>query len=318
MLAQHRVRFTDGMHAFRANSIRLTTHKMRTKKERVTVRNVERVREILQREPHSTYVQIQREVGIGSAALNRILHGELKVKKVCARWIPHSLSEVQKLNRVKWCKQMIRKFKNGRSKRTFDIVTGDETWLHFYDPKTKRDSYKLVHEDDPRPVKVRAAKSVGKRMYALFFRKSGFVAHAELQPKCTVTARWYMYACLSRMFRKLKDQRPNTGLSGILLHRDNASAHTAGKTTKFLRKRKIKMTGHPAYSPDLAPLDFYYNPKIKQQLRGIRFRDEKELRRSVKVAINSITPAEHRQCFSDWFDRMHKCIRCGGEYFEKI
>jgi [histone H3]-lysine36 N-dimethyltransferase SETMAR len=305
-------RFAAGMETFE------DAQKSGRKVSKVTAENIEKVRQFVTQYPHSTYKQIEHETGLSAGTVNTILKRKLRMKKLCARWIPHSLSEEQKRARVEWCKKMLRQYNGGRSRHVGDIVTGDETWLYYYDPTSKRDSAEWVPEKGRNPVKVRAQKSAGKRMFSLFFRRSGFVAKIMLKERCTATAAWYIRGCLSKVFRNLKELRPNCGLKGVRLHHDNARVHTAHVVERFLQRRKIRLTGHPAYSPDLAPLDFYYNSKIKKQLRGIRFRDEAELCAAVKRAIRSIAPHEHRKCFSDWFERMRKCIERGGEYFEKL
>ncbi|GBP84571.1 hypothetical protein EVAR_64601_1 [Eumeta japonica] len=47
-----------------------------------------------------------------------------------------------------------------------------------------------------------------------------------------------------------------------ILHNDDASCHTSAQTTRFLEDQKIKLTGHPPYSSDLAPNDFYLFPSV--------------------------------------------------------
>ncbi|GBP66257.1 hypothetical protein EVAR_41052_1 [Eumeta japonica] len=51
--------------------------------------------------------------------------------------------------------------------------------------------------------------------------------------------------------------KKNNRQSTIILHHDNASCHTSTETTRFLERQKVELTGHPPYSPDLAPNDFY-------------------------------------------------------------
>ena len=74
-----------------------------------------------------TYAEIQDIMKISSESLTHILHDCLSVRKHCARWVPHDLSEEQKRGRVNWCTHMLRKFDGGRSPRVWDIVTGDKT-----------------------------------------------------------------------------------------------------------------------------------------------------------------------------------------------
>lgn len=50
----------------------------------------------------------------------------------------------------------------------------------------------------------------------------------------TITAAWYRKVCLPEVFQNLCDQRPKSGLAGVFLHHDNASAHTAGATRDLI------------------------------------------------------------------------------------
>ena len=93
----------------------------------VTLENVSRVESLVKKESKMTHAEIQDIGKISSESLTRILHDCIGVRKRCARWVPHNLSEEQKLGRVDWCTHMLRKFDGGRSPRVWDITTGDET-----------------------------------------------------------------------------------------------------------------------------------------------------------------------------------------------
>ncbi|KYN34026.1 hypothetical protein ALC56_11649, partial [Trachymyrmex septentrionalis] len=66
-------------------------------------------------------------LGIDMKVIHTILHDHLSVRKLCSRWIPHNLTEAQKQARVKWNKEMLKKFNRGRSNLIYNIVTEDET-----------------------------------------------------------------------------------------------------------------------------------------------------------------------------------------------
>jgi hypothetical protein len=51
----------------------------------------------------------------------------------------------------------------------------------------------------------------------------------------------------------------------LLLHR-NVFAHTSLKTTGFVTNNKMVIVPHPPHSPDLAPCDFAFFPKLKMKL----------------------------------------------------
>ena len=146
----------------------------------------------------------------------------------------HNLSEEQKRGRVDWCTHMLRKFDGGRSPRVWDIATGDETWVYQYDPKTKQQSAVLVFPDENPPVKFKRSRSASKQMIVCFFAKFRHVATILLEDRKTVAADWYVNHCLRKIFQAWCKRRYRMGACGLLLHYDNASAHTAAVTLDFL------------------------------------------------------------------------------------
>ena len=77
------------------------------------------------------------ETGISYGTVSRIIHDELKLKKLCARWIHHELTEQNKKQRVSICRDNLDKLKSGQW-RLCDIVTGDETWIYQRNIGTKQ------------------------------------------------------------------------------------------------------------------------------------------------------------------------------------
>jgi len=88
-------------------------------------------------------------------------------------------------------------------------------------------------------------------------------------------------------------------------------------TPPSLAAKKVEVLDHPAYSPDLAPCDFYLFPVIKDRLRGIRFESEDEAFEAFSDGVGRLTPDNWKNCIANWFGRMQHCIDVGGEYFEK-
>ncbi|TND00015.1 MAG: mariner transposase [Bacteroidetes bacterium] len=283
----------------------------------VTDENIDAVRELVKDNRRITYKEIKATLGISSSAVRTILHERLGFRKVCSRWVPHRLTPEQMEARVCWCKKMLAEYGSSNCKRVWNFVTGDETWIYFYDPLTKQESTVWVARNELPPTKVVREKSSFKRMFAIFFMKTGIVASVMLPAKTTVTAYWYRRRCLPKVLSGCCKRRPKTALRGLFLHHDNASAHTAKSTVNFLRKRRVKLLSHPPYSPDLVPCNFWLFPKVKKMLRGRRFQSEKELKTAVKIALNSISKREFRDCFKKWFERMQRCIDHQGRYFEK-
>jgi histone-lysine N-methyltransferase SETMAR len=275
------------------------------------------VQQLVNDDPHVTYEMIEDILDIGSPAVMEILHERLGLRKVCARWVPHMLSEDQKRQRVKFCEDNLRKYFKGVHRSVFDILTGDETWLYHYDPKTKRQSQVWLPKGAPRETKVRRPRSVGKKMFAIFFMKAGFVSAVPLDDKKTVTGMWYSHTCLPQVFETVKSRRPKTGLRGLVLHHDNAPAHRAGVTLEYLEGLHVKLMEHPPYSPDLSPCDFWLFPKLKEPLRGKDFSSDEDLQGAMYEVLDTFELDDWHTCFDNWFTRMQRCIDAKGEYFEK-
>ena len=74
----------------------------------------------------------------------------------------------------------------------------------------------------------------------------------------------------------------------------------------------IKTVPHCAYSPDLAPCDFWLFPK----LRGCRY-ETIEMKEDVTKVIDTLTQEDFHGAFQNLLERYNKCIAAGGDYFEE-
>jgi histone-lysine N-methyltransferase SETMAR len=232
--------------------------------------------------------------------------------------MPHQLTDDQKQLRIEFCHQYLKRFERGRSRRVFDIITGDESWFYHYDPETKQQSKVWLSTTEPRTTKARRSKSSSKRMVAIFFMKSDLIKSIPLEPGETVSASWYVNICLPPVFKTVSEWRTRTDLRGLIFHDDNARHHRVQITNEYLVENHVEPYPNLSYSPDLSPCDFFLFPKLKNQLRGIRFDDGTAMLDALEQAINTLTKDDFKNWSDEWFIRMHKCIDARGEYFEKI
>jgi histone-lysine N-methyltransferase SETMAR len=283
-------------------------------KTAVVPENIDAVRKLIEVDRHVTYREIGACLGIGVKSIHTILHEHLGVRKLCARWIPHKLTDAQKKNRVDWCRKMLDKFNRGASNLVYNIVTGDESWIYAYEPERKGQSTVWIFQREENPTKVTRSRSTAKQMVACFFTKTGHVATVALENQKTVNSAWYTTICLPEVFGEL---RRNNAKRRIILHHDNASSHTSHQTSEYLGTQNIELMGHPPYSPDLAPKDFFLFTKIKDKLRDQRFSSPEEAVEAFKNHVLELSHSDWQKCFDNWFERMHKCINLKGGYFKK-
>ena len=230
--------------------------------------NAARVKEVIREDAGITCKDLQDILGIGMSASNEILHHQLGVNKRGAGWVPHQLTEGQKVGRVQWCLTMLEKYDSGRKNSTWNIASGDETWVYQFDPETKAQSSVWLFPGDTLPLKFKRSRSTSKQMGASYIAKTGHITTTiPLEERRTVTADWYVHQCLPYVLHAVRTRSPK---SGITLHHDNAPAHTAAAAKEFLACEGVQLMSHPPYSPDLAPCDFFLFPHVKKQLRGTR------------------------------------------------
>jgi len=84
---------------------------------------------------------------------------------------------------------------------------------------------------------------------------------------------------------------------------------------EFFPTKQITVLEHPAYSPDLAPNDFFLLPNKKEILKGRHF-DDDDIKSNTTAALKVIPQNQFQNCFEGWTRRWRRCIASQVEYFE--
>ena len=74
---------------------------------------------------------------------------------------------------------------------------------------------------------------------------------------------------------------------------------------------------HPAYSPDLAPSDFFPFTNLKKDIRGLHFRSDEEIMTAVEEWVNGKDPDFFSSELMAPEHRWSKCITLEDNYIEK-
>ncbi|GFR61364.1 transposase [Elysia marginata] len=129
-------------------------------------------------------------------------------------------------------------------------------------------------------------------MFTVFFNYSGSLVVDILPPDTTITAAYYVQNVLSQVKSGINEQRSKVSTSRTLLLHDNV-------TTQSLRDIGIQALHHPAYSPDLAPCDFWLFPILKDRLAGRKFDRIQDLAKAVNSELRTI-PEDYQGMFRKW------------------
>ena len=86
-------------------------------------------------------------------------------------------------------------------------------------------------------------------------------------------------------FKGVQEERPALFKLGLsYFHEDNTPVHNSILITDYLTKMDIKTVHQPPYSPDLAPCDFWFFPK----LRSCRYETIEEMKEAVTKVIDTL------------------------------
>ena len=76
-------------------------------------------------------------VGISKAFALRFWRNILKMKKESTRWAPYLLNEEQKYTHVRTERKLLKRFPRYDKKLFMNVVTHDESWMHYFEPHRK-------------------------------------------------------------------------------------------------------------------------------------------------------------------------------------
>jgi histone-lysine N-methyltransferase SETMAR len=142
---------------------------------------------------------------------------------------------------------------NGFLERT---VMGDETWVHYHQPETKKASKEWCHTSSPNRKKFRTQSSAGKVMLTLFWDKRKVILEHYMPRGDPVTSITYEDLLKNNLLPAVKSKERGRLSTGVLLQRDNAQSHTSSSTVATIQDYPFECLLHPPYTPDLAPSDF--------------------------------------------------------------
>ena len=90
-------------------------------------------------EPIERIVMGDRQISIRRLAeelaiIHEIMNNHIGMKKICTRWVLKLFTLIQLANRVDCCQELLQQSEVNPVKFSDCIVTGDESWIHHYDP----------------------------------------------------------------------------------------------------------------------------------------------------------------------------------------
>lgn len=285
-------------------------------KTATTPETIEKVHDIVLDDRRVKVSEIAEAVGISEERVRNILHNQLGMRKLCARWVPHLLTTDQKQMRKRLSQQSLDRFNRDPTDFVRRFVTMDETWVHHYTPETKQQSKQWVEVGGSAPKKAKSIASAGKVMASVFWDAKGILLIDYLAKGRTITGEYYSNL-LDQLDTKIREKRPGLKKKKIIFHQDNAPVHKGALAMGKLRDLRYDLLDHPPYSPDLAPSDFHLFPNLKKFVSGKRFASNEEVERAVDEYFHNLPDSHFREGILMLEKRWIKCVELKGDYVEK-
>jgi len=153
-------------------------------------------------------------LGISCERVGFIIHEDLNLWKLSAKWVPKCLNADQKRQRCQSSEQLLQFFRRDPNDFLSRLVTMDESWLYHYDPKTKQQSMEWWHSGSPRPKIFRVQKSDGKVLASIFWDQDGILL-IDYLPKGQTNNVEYYSSLLMQLKDILKEKRRMKVTKGV-------------------------------------------------------------------------------------------------------
>jgi len=204
-----------------------------------TPSKVEQVQAAVNQDRRRTIHDLCAEVGIGYGSCQRILTEQLNMHRIAAKFVSKVLTQDQKDTRVAICQELKETVKNDPT-LLLNVITSDESIVYAYDTETKLQSSQL------------------KTMLICFFDQEGIV-HREFVPLGMAVNADFYRDVLRRLRKNVRRKRPQKWRNqNLIIHHDNAPAHSSFKVSQFLAKNS--MTVIPHTHPIWPPVTFPSSP----------------------------------------------------------
>ena len=156
-----------------------------------------------------------------------------------------------------------------------------------------------------------------KEMMNFAYDCKGVIMTDRVLSGMTVTAAYYCQ-CLQKLRRKMHANRPDLLENGVLILHDNTRSHLGKDVRGLLDGYGWEVLPHPPYSPNMSPPDFDLFPKLKINMRGVRFSTLEDPSASITRHVRQLNCSRDLTGIMDLPKRWDAVVRQKGDYTEGL
>lgn len=266
---------------------------------------------LLDEDDTQTQDQLAEALNMTRQGISKRLHAMGKIQKE-GKWVPHELTERQMENRRATSEILL--LRHERKSFLHRIVTGDEKWIYFENPKRKKS---WLSPGEASTSTARPNRFGKKTMLCVWWDQKGIVYYELLKPGETVNGHRYRQQLIN-LNHALLEKRPewDTRHERVILQHDNAPCHRTSIVQDTIKTLKWDLLPHPPYSPDLAPSDYHLFRSMAHGLAGLHLANFEEVQNWLDEWFRSKDASFYRRGIHVLPERWQKCVASEGRYFE--
>ncbi|UYV74220.1 Iav [Cordylochernes scorpioides] len=265
---------------------------------------------LLDEDSSQTQEELAETLGMTQQAISNRLKVMGMVQKQ-GNWVPYELKPGNIERRNCTCELLLKR--QNRKGFLHRIVTGDEKWIHYDNPKRRKSSVKPGHAS----TSTAKPNIHGKKlMLCIWWDQLGVIYYELLQPNETITGERYQQQLMRLSALKIKRPLYAKRHDKVIYQHDNARPHVAKVVKETLEALQWDVLPHPLYSPDIAPSDYHMFRSMTHGLAEQHFTSYEEAKNWVNVWIASKDEDFFRNGIRMLPERWEKVVAKDGQYFE--
>ena len=184
------------------------------------------------------------------------------------------------------CRELLQENEVNPAKFFDCVVTGDESWIHHYDPLSQLQAKVWKRLGEQIPTRLCQESSAGKIMM-IFWNKDSVLLIEYLPRGTTINDPCYA-SIIERLRSVIVEKRCWKVSHGVLLLHDNTSIHKCNIVLTAIRQAGFIELNHPAYSPDIARTNYHPLSNLRQFVRLKNFSSDDEAVTTVKSYLTHL------------------------------
>lgn len=238
----------------------------------------------------------------------RILTGDLGLKSVRCKWVPHELSQVNKDNRVQCCTDMIVTLERRNMKRK--LIITDEKWFYSRPIGNSKTNRAWVGRAGDVPQIARRTISDRKllAMVAVTFEGHSFVKVVNGTVDSDV------YIQFIRQVLHHFQVNHNIQPENAFLQHDNARPHVSHRTNAYLNETNVTLIKQAPYSPDTNILDRFVFPMLEMSRSRLSLNTPDNVEQYINHKLSSISQRSWTKQFNKLIEVCEDIIEHHGSY----